>query len=63
MTGDGTLAAEIQRKTDEIDSWPEWAKPYEHKAPTPPPSSNRPSSSSVHRSDADGTDLPIKYPR
>jgi hypothetical protein len=46
-TGDGTLAAEIQRKADEIDGWPEWAKPYDHKVPSPPPSSDRPSSASV----------------
>jgi hypothetical protein len=37
MTGDGTLAGEIQRKTAEIDDWPAWAKPYERQTPSNPP--------------------------
>lgn len=31
VSSDGRLAAEIQRKTAEIDDWPAWAKPYEHR--------------------------------
>lgn len=62
MTGDGTLAAEIQRKTDEIDSWPDWAKPYEHKVPAPP-SGAHPSPPSVQRRDVDVAGSPTKYPR
>lgn len=61
MTGNRTLAAEIQRKTKEIESWPDWAKPYEHKAPTPSPSSDRSSTPSTHRNDSDVTDSPTKY--
>jgi hypothetical protein len=37
MRSDGTLAAEIQRKTAEIDDWPTWAKPYEGQS-SPAPS-------------------------
>ena len=40
MSGDGTLASEIQRKTAEIDHWPAWAKPYERQTPPTPPASD-----------------------
>ncbi len=41
-TDDGALAVAIQRKTAEIDSWPAWAKPYEHQGPSTPPANETP---------------------
>jgi hypothetical protein len=48
MTGDGTLAAEIQRKAAEIESWPDWAKPYGHKTPSTSPANDQTSTPSDH---------------
>lgn len=37
MTGTrGDLAAEIQRKSAEIESWPDWAQPYQPPSPEAP---------------------------
>jgi hypothetical protein len=50
MTGRrGDLAAEIQRKSAEIESWPDWAQPFQPPSaaapPAPPPgASERPES-------------------
>jgi hypothetical protein len=33
MNGTGTLASEIQRRTAEIEDWPDWAKPYDQLKP------------------------------
>lgn len=34
MNGKGSLGNEIQRKTAEIEDWPNWAKPYDRQPPT-----------------------------
>lgn len=62
MTGDGTLAAEIQRKAAEIESWPDWAKPYERKTPSTSPASGRASTPSDHQDNPNETDAPMEYP-
>jgi hypothetical protein len=42
MTGNGRLGGEIQRKTAEIDNWPDWAKPYEPQTPSDPAAGGEP---------------------
>lgn len=62
MTSDGTLAAEIQRKAAEIESWPDWAKPYEHKTPSTSPASDQASAPSDHQNNPTEADSPMEYP-
>lgn len=60
MTGDGTLAGEIQRKTAEIDNWPAWAKPYERQAP---PAADGSSTPAGHHENPGGTQPPVEHPK
>lgn len=62
MTGDGTLAGEIQRKTAEIDNWPAWAQPYEHQAPSTPLAGDRASTPVTSDEDPGGVQSPREHP-
>jgi hypothetical protein len=42
MTRNGRLGGEIQRKTAEIDDWPDWAKPYEPRPSSVPAAGGAP---------------------
>lgn len=43
MNGKGTLGSEIQRRTAEIEDWPNWAKPFDRQPRTDvDPGSTRP---------------------
>jgi hypothetical protein len=61
MTGDGTLAGEIQRKAAEIDNWPAWAKPYERQTPSTPPAADHVSTPTGPDEDC-GTQSPREHP-